>query len=114
MMNSPTSSYYIFFLAMATKSSKSKSKVGKSTKSASKQNLKQKAKVTKSQIDKLNKDMDHIQDIHKSLAQLGQAPKKIGALDVARLKSDMEKDEQRKKANKELQRQLEVMTGMAL
>lgn len=99
---------------MGTKSSKSKPRNAKVAKTSSKSRLNQKAKISKAQIDKLNKDADHIEDIHKALALQGQVPKKISALSVGKLKEDMKKDEERKKANEELKKQLELMTGMAL
>lgn len=102
------------FLKMGTKSSKSKPRNSKVAKTSSKSRLNQKAKISKAQIDKLNKDVDHIEDIHKALALQGQVPKKISALSVGKLKEDMKKDEERKKANEELKKQLELMTGMAL
>lgn len=99
---------------MAGKTLKSKPRNNKVAKSASKTKSKQKSKISKAQIDKLNKDAKHIEEIHSSLALQGQAPKKVGALDVERLKNDLKKDEQTKKANQELKKQLELMTGMAL
>lgn len=99
---------------MGTKSSRSKPKNAKLAKKVSKSKINQKSKISKAQIDKLNKDVDHIEDIHKTLALQGRAPKKIGALNAARLKDDMKKDEERKKANEELKKQMELMTGMAL
>lgn len=98
----------------AGKSLRTKPKHGSTAGKLSKLKLKQKSKITKVQISKLNNDNRHITEIHKTLAQLNQPVKQVGAFDVEKLKSDIEKDEQRKKASQELEKQLEMMTGMAL
>lgn len=84
--------------------------------------LKGKAKVnskqTKAQIEKLNQDLSTISSIHAAILAQGLPPKEVNALDVKRLREDMEKDNQTKlqseKAEKDLASQLELITGMAL
>lgn len=101
---------------MAKKNVKA-AKVGKVSKAKpSKSKLRTKAKHTKAQIEKLNKDADTIAAVHGALTK-GQAPKE-GSLDAAQLRADLKKDEENERRNKtaekDLASQLEVLTGMAL
>lgn len=98
--------------------SKKDFKSGKITKSLLKSKLKQKSKHTKAQIQKLDRDLQHISDIHQELAKDATAKKSVKTLDAGDLRADLHKDEisqiESKRAEEDLQSQLETLTGMSL
>lgn len=88
------------------------------TKSLLKSKLKQKSKHTKAQIQKLDRDLQQISDIHQELAKNATAKKSVKTLDTGKLRADLQKDEisqiESKRAEEDLQSQLETLTGMSL
>lgn len=97
-------------------------KIGKSKKKPTSNNLsksKSKSKSTKNKIDKLNRDISEINEVQTLLAATGSDKTKTTkskALDS--IKEDLKKDEDLKQKNtlaeKDLNKQLELLTEMGL
>lgn len=80
--------------------------------------LKLRSKHTKAQIQKLDKDIQHITEIHSELAGNTQGRKEVKTLDAGILRAELQRDEkvqnENKKAEEDIQSQLEFITGMSL
>lgn len=95
-------------------------KIGKSKKKPASNNLsRSKSKSTKNKIDKLNRDISEINEVQTLLAATGTDKTKTTkskALDS--IKEDLKKDEDLKQKNtlaeKDLNKQLELLTEMGL
>ena len=102
----------------SSSSSKIKKKTTNTTSSKLKSKSKSKSKSTKIKIDKLNNDISQFTEVQSLLATNDnkQPPKKTRALDS--IKEDLQKDEELKKKNKlaerDLNKQLELLTEMGL
>lgn len=109
---------------MAKKAPKSKAsnekplRNSKINKPSLKVKLKLKMKNAKAQIEKLNQDMTRIIDIHSELVLNAETKNELNALDAKNLRADLERDEnikkESKKAELDLAKQLEIITGMSL
>lgn len=90
----------------------------KNSKTVLKSKLKQVSKNTKAHIEKLDKDMSNVRSIHAELTKAKEPRKEINALDAKTLRADLKRDEQKveaaRKAELDLQSQLELITGMGL
>lgn len=103
-----------------TRAKNSNSKIGKSKKKTTSKNLsKSQAKSTRSKIDRLNRDISEISEVQNLLATSvtdNIKAKKSKALDS--IKDDLKKDEELKQKNKlaekDLSKQLELLTEMGL
>lgn len=99
-------------------------KTGKSTgnkvsKNKANKKLKTQSKATKSKIEKLNANIEEINDIKASLFSISSQEKKNpSALNYKEIKTDFKKDEEIKELNKiannDLTKQLELITGFEL
>lgn len=87
------------------------------SKSLSRLKLKSQSKSTKSKIEKLNANINEIDDIRSSFGQI-KSIRQVKALDAKSLKDDLVKDtelkEKNKKAEKDLALQLDLITSMGL
>ncbi|RCK63788.1 hypothetical protein Cantr_10318 [Candida viswanathii] len=101
-----------------TRSKGPTSKISKSKKKTTSTSLsKSKSKSAKAKIDKLNKDVSEISEVQNLLATTNKdAAKKPKALDSIRedLKKDEELKQRNKLAEKDLNKQLELLTEMGL
>lgn len=95
------------------------SKAISKSKTKSNKKIKNQSKATKIQIEKLNANLDEINDIKTSLFAIqNKDQKNPSALDYKELKTDFKKDEKIKELNKiannDLTKQLELITGFEL
>ncbi|CAK7896872.1 hypothetical protein CAAN3_03S03268 [[Candida] anglica] len=100
------------------KTNSNKSSKNGVSKQLSKHKLKAQSKATKSKIEKLNNNLAEIDEVRLSLSSIAPASRPVKALDASGLKEDLKKDievqEKNKKADNDLQSQLEMLTGMGL
>lgn len=109
---------------MVTKGNKSSKVTGKVSKQpvknvkAGKSGIKKASKSAKAQLDKMNSNSDVFDEVRELLVGKHEVSKRANVLDVKALREDSRKDEEKKNDQKvvenDIQKQLEMLTGMGL